>query len=99
MEYTNKQIENDATDARGGSIKPVAKMVPLNPPERSRTYLYKSGHSQTFHDVVAVGIESGWDRLKTADGNLHVALMTIGPKSSPVDWVVAKTLDVDAWTF
>ena len=77
----------------------VPSMVELDPPERSRTYIYKSGHRHTLKDVVEVGVENGWDRLRTADGKLHVVLMVIGKSESPIDWCVAKELDCDAWTF
>jgi hypothetical protein len=74
-------------------------MITLDPPERSRTYIFKSGHRHTLENVVAVGIEKWGDRVQTADGKLHVVLTVIGRSESPVDWVIAKELDCDAWTF
>lgn len=73
-------------------------MIPLNPPERSRTYVYKSGHRHTIENVVAVCFENGWDRLQTADGRLHIVLLVVTASSGTVDWCVAKELDCDSWT-
>lgn len=81
------------------SLETRPSMNKLDPPERSRTYVYKSGHRHTLRDVVAVGVEKGWDRIQTADGKLHVVLMVIGKPEGPVDYCVAKELDCDAWTF
>ena len=74
-------------------------MTKLDPPERSRTYIYKSGHSYTLTDVVAVGNEQGWDRLKTADGRLHIVLTVVKKGELVIDYCVARELDVDAWTY
>lgn len=74
-------------------------MNKLDPPERSRTYIYKSGHRHTLKDVVAVKNEQGWDRIKTADGKLHTVLTVIRKGDLVVDYCVARELDTDDWTF
>lgn len=73
-------------------------MTKLDPRERSRTYIYKSGYRHTLKDIVAFLPENGWDRIQTADGKLHVVYLVIGKPGDPVDWCIAKELDCDAWT-
>jgi ribosomal protein S5 len=74
-------------------------MKKLDPPERSRTYVYKSGHRHTLENVVAVGNEQGWDRIQTADGKLHTVLTVIKKGDLVVDYCISRELDTDAWTF
>lgn len=81
----------------GNSTKP--SMVKLDPPERSRTYIYKSGAVYRLADVVAVKNEQGWDRIQTADGKLHTVLTVIKKGDLIIDYCVARELDTDAWTF
>lgn len=78
------------------STKPT--MISLAPQERSRTYIYHSGYRYTLQDVVEFLPEKGWDRLKTADGKLHIVYLVIGKPENPVDWCIAKELDCNDWT-
>jgi hypothetical protein len=66
------------------------KWTELNPPERSRTYVFPGDLRLTFSNVVRVEVrESGKHRVETADG----AKAFVCP-----GWV-ALLLDMDAWTF
>jgi hypothetical protein len=85
----------------GGSQEPplFSKMIALNPIERARTYIFKSGHRQTYEGVTHVGIEQGWDRLRTQDGKLHIVLLIVKKGDQVIDYCIAKELDTDDWTF
>jgi hypothetical protein len=62
----------------------------LNPPERSRTYVFTGGETLEFRGVVAIRVsESGHHRLELADGKKVI----VAPR-----WMAIE-LDVDAWTF
>lgn len=78
-------------------IRPTMKK--LDPPEKSRTYVYKSGHRHTLTDVVAVGNEQGWDRIQTADGKLHTVLTVVKKGELIVDYCISRELEVEGWTF
>lgn len=75
------------------------EMRQLDQPERSRTYIYKSGATHKLVDVVAVKNEQGWDRIKTADGKLHTVLTVIKKGDVVIDYCISRELDTDAWTF
>jgi hypothetical protein len=65
------------------------KFTELNPPERSRTYVFPTG-TVTYHNVTKVCVRpSGTHRLETADGQKHI----VNP-----GWL-SMDLDMDAWTF
>lgn len=62
----------------------------LDPPERSRTYVFARNERLTYKDVVAVAVsERGTHRLELKDGSK--ILIPAG--------FLAIELDVDAWTF
>ena len=64
--------------------------VDLDPPERSRTYVYPNGQEITVKNVSRICIRpSGSNRLETSDGQKWIILQ----------WFVAVRLDVDSWTF
>lgn len=64
-------------------------LIELNPPERSRTYVFAEKKLK-FIDVRKIQVsESGHHRLETADGKKYI----VAPK-----WLAIE-LDVDEWTF
>jgi hypothetical protein len=66
------------------------KFVELNPPERSRTYVYGDGSEITINNVARICIrDSGSNRIETTDGQKWVILA--GFK--------AVRIDMDSWTF
>lgn len=70
------------------TTKPVFNK--LDPPERSRKYVYADGTELTFSDVTAVHVsERGTHRLE----------MRGGPKAIIAPGWRAILLDVDDWTF
>lgn len=74
-------------------------LQPLNPIEKRRTYHYKSGASFSLENVEAIKIEDGYERVRTADGKLHIVYLVICRKGNSVDYVVSKEFDCEAWTF
>ncbi len=84
-------------DVQVAPVKP--EMVQLNPREKSRTYIYKSGFRHKLLDVVAVGIEKGWQRVQTGDGKLHIVYLIAAKDGVVADCCIAIELDCEAWTF
>lgn len=65
------------------------ELTKLNPPERSRTYVFPNG-KYTINNVTAVGVRpSGTHRVEDANGRKYVI---------PPGWMAVE-LDVDDWTF
>lgn len=65
------------------------ELVPLNPPERARTYHFPTGGKVTLNNVThLLSRPSGTHRLMTADGRKWIV---------PAGWVAIE-LDVDEWT-
>lgn len=72
------------------SEKAAVELTPINPPERTRTYVFPNNHRLAFANVKAVGVRpSGTHRLELADGRRVI----VAP-----NWLAIE-LDVDGWTF
>lgn len=74
-------------------------MVTLNPSEKSRTYIYKSGCRHKLLDVIALGVENGWHRVQTGDGKLHVVYLISEKRGVAFDHCISIEIDCPSWTF
>lgn len=72
----------------------MAEMKQIDPPERTRVYIFPNGVELHYKNVIAVGVsESGTHRLELAESTGIGRFVIIPPG------FIAIELDIDDWTF